>query len=62
VSTTGGASPRWLLPDVLYDVPGRIGLDFDLSQISAGIYGVLLVLLRPEGLFPERRHRKEHAS
>ncbi len=48
----------WLLPDVLYDVPGHIGLDFDLSQISAGIYGVLLVvlmLLRPQGLFPERR-------
>ncbi len=48
----------WLLPDVLYDVPGRIGLDFDLSQVSAGIYGVLLVvlmLLRPEGLLPERR-------
>ncbi len=51
----------WLLPDVLYDVPGRIGLDFDLSQVSAGIYGVLLVvlmLLRPEGLFPERRSQE----
>ena len=48
----------WLLPDVLYDVPGQLGLDFDLSQVSAGIHGVLLVvlmLLRPEGLFPERR-------
>jgi branched-chain amino acid transport system permease protein len=48
----------WLLPDVLYDLPARIGLDFDLSQISAGIYGVLIVvimLLRPQGLLPERR-------
>jgi branched-chain amino acid transport system permease protein len=51
---------NYLLPDVLYDVPSRVGLDFDLSQISSGIYGFLLViimLLRPEGLLPERRHR-----
>jgi len=48
----------WLLPSVLADVPRRVGLDFDLSQISAGIYGALLVVLmlvRPEGLLPERR-------
>ena len=48
----------WLLPDVLAGLPRRIGLDFDLSQISAGIYGALLVvllLLRPQGLLPERR-------
>jgi branched-chain amino acid transport system permease protein len=35
-----------------------VGLDFDLSEISSGIYGFLLViimLLRPEGLLPERR-------
>ena len=50
---------NYLLPRVLYDVPSEIGLDFDLSQISSGIYGLLLVvimLLRPEGLLPERRH------
>jgi branched-chain amino acid transport system permease protein len=50
----------YLLPRVLYDVPSSVGLDFDLSQISSGIYGFLLVivmLLRPEGLLPERRHR-----
>src|SRR5215218_1530201 len=50
---------NYLLPRVLYDVPSEIGLDFDLSQISSGIYGFLLViimLLRPEGLLPERRH------
>jgi branched-chain amino acid transport system permease protein len=51
---------NWLLPRVLHDLPGKVGLDFDLSEISAGIYGFLLVLLmlvRPEGLLPERRHR-----
>ena len=47
-----------LLPRVLYDLPGRVGLDFDLSEISSGIYGLLLVLLmlvRPQGLIPARR-------
>jgi branched-chain amino acid transport system permease protein len=51
---------NYLLPDVLYDVPGKVGLDFALSEISPGIYGFLLVLimlLRPGGLLPERRHR-----
>jgi branched-chain amino acid transport system permease protein len=51
---------NYLLPRVLHDAPGSIGLDFDLSQVSSGIYGFLLVmimLLRPEGLLPERRHR-----
>jgi branched-chain amino acid transport system permease protein len=50
----------YLLPDVLYDLPGVLGLDFDLSQISSGVYGFLLVtvmLLRPQGLLPERRRR-----
>jgi branched-chain amino acid transport system permease protein len=50
---------NYLLPRVLYDVPGKVGLDFDLSEISSGIYGFLLViimLLRPQGLLPERRH------
>jgi branched-chain amino acid transport system permease protein len=49
----------YLLPRVLYDVPGKVGLDFDLSEISSGIYGFLLViimLLRPQGLIPDRRH------
>ena len=51
---------NYLLPRVLYDVPGKVGLDFDLAEISSGIYGFLLViimLLRPEGLLPDRRHR-----
>jgi branched-chain amino acid transport system permease protein len=49
---------NYLLPKVLYDVPGRVGLDFDLSEISSGIYGFLLaiiMLLRPQGLLPDRR-------
>ena len=45
----------YLLPDVLAGVPGRVGLDFDLSVISSGIYGAILLvvmLLRPRGLLP----------
>ncbi|HEY7620977.1 MAG TPA: branched-chain amino acid ABC transporter permease [Solirubrobacteraceae bacterium] len=50
----------YLLPRVFNDVPSKVGLDFDLSAIASGVYGFLLVaimLLRPEGLLPERRHR-----
>jgi branched-chain amino acid transport system permease protein len=50
----------YLLPRVLYDVPGRVGVNIDLAEISSGIYGFLLViimLLRPEGLLPARRPR-----
>jgi branched-chain amino acid transport system permease protein len=54
----------YLLPRVLYNVPSKIGLDFDLSEISSGIYGLLLVvimLLRPQGLLPElRRSAHDH--
>jgi branched-chain amino acid transport system permease protein len=49
---------NYLLPRVLYDVPGVVGLDLDLSQVAPGIYGLLLVvvmLLRPGGLLPDRR-------
>jgi branched-chain amino acid transport system permease protein len=56
---------NWLLPDVLYDLPSALGLDFDLSQIASGIYGFLLVivmLLRPQGLLPERRHTMGRAA
>jgi branched-chain amino acid transport system permease protein len=50
---------HYLLPRVLHDVPSKVGLDFDLSEISAGIYGfilVLVMLLRPAGLLQDRRH------
>jgi branched-chain amino acid transport system permease protein len=62
---------NWLIPDVLNDVPARLNLDFDMTQISFGIYGFLLVImmiLRPQGLLPERRreaemtHADEHAD
>ena len=49
---------NYLLPTVLSDLPSAVGLDFDLSELSPGVYGFLLVivmLLRPEGLLPERR-------
>ena len=36
---------NYLLPNVLYDVPSIVGLDFDLSQVTSGIYGFLLVLV-----------------
>jgi branched-chain amino acid transport system permease protein len=51
-----------LIPDVLNEVPGKVGLDFDLSELSFGIFGFLLVImmvLRPEGLIPERRRQME---
>ena len=51
-----------LIPDVLNTVPGKLGLDFDLTQLGFGIFGFLLVImmvLRPEGLIPERRRQAE---
>ncbi len=51
-----------LIPDVLNEIPGDIGLDFDLTELSFGIFGFLLVMmmvLRPEGLIPERRRKME---
>ena len=51
-----------LIPDVLNDVPSKVGLDFDLTELSFGIFGFLLVImmvLRPEGLIPERRRKLE---
>ena len=56
---TLSAINNYLLPNVLYGVPRDLGLDFDLSEISAGLYGLLLVimmLLRPQGLLPAWRH------
>jgi branched-chain amino acid transport system permease protein len=52
----------YLLPDVLNGLPGDLGLDFDMTQITFAIYGFLLVimmLLRPQGLLPERRRAME---
>jgi branched-chain amino acid transport system permease protein len=51
-----------LIPDVFNSYPSKIGLDFDLTELSFGIFGFLLVImmvLRPEGLIPERRRKIE---
>ncbi len=52
----------YLIPDVFNSLPGTFGLDFTLTDLSFGIFGFLLVLvmiLRPQGLFPERRRKLE---
>jgi branched-chain amino acid transport system permease protein len=51
-----------LIPDVFNNYPSKVGLDFDLTELSFGIFGFLLVImmvLRPEGLIPERRRKIE---
>ena len=52
----------YLIPDVLNGIPSALGLSFNLTDLSFGIFGFLLVLvmvLRPQGLFPERRRALE---
>ena len=55
---------NWLIPDVLNDLPSKLpgSPDFDMTQITFAIYGFLLVImmiLRPQGLLPERRRAAE---
>lgn len=53
---------NWLIPDVLNSLPGQMGLNFDLTQVSFAIFGFILVIvmvLRPEGLIPERARKQE---
>jgi branched-chain amino acid transport system permease protein len=55
----------YLIPDVLNTIPHDFGLNFDLTDLSIGIFGFLLVLvmvLRPQGLFPEQRRKLELAG
>jgi len=50
-----------LIPDVLNPVV-KDALDFDLTQLSFGIFGFLLVImmvLRPQGILPEKRREAE---
>ena len=52
---------RFLLPE-LNGVPDKFGLDFDVTSISFGIFGFLLLVmmvLRPEGFIPNRRRKLE---
>jgi branched-chain amino acid transport system permease protein len=53
---------NWFIPDVLNELPARLNIDFDATQLTFGIYGFLLVImmiLRPQGLLPERRREQE---
>jgi branched-chain amino acid transport system permease protein len=52
----------YFIPNVFNSLPSKFGLTFNLVDVQFAIYGFLLVLmmiLRPEGLIPERRHRLE---
>ncbi|HJS97245.1 MAG TPA: hypothetical protein VJ741_23450 [Solirubrobacteraceae bacterium] len=52
----------YLIPDVLNGIPGDLGLHFNLTDLQVSIFGFLLVLvmvLRPQGLIPERRRKLE---
>ncbi len=52
----------YFIPEVFNNVPSKLGLDFDVTEISFGIFGfiiVLMMILRPEGLLPERRRKLE---
>jgi branched-chain amino acid transport system permease protein len=56
---------NWFIPDVLNDVPSKLHINFDATQITFAIYGFLLVMmmiLRPQGLLPDRRHKMELAE
>ena len=53
---------NYLIPDVFNRVPRDLGLEFDLTELSFGVFGFLLVVmmvLRPEGLLPNRRRQME---
>jgi len=52
---------RYLIPDVLND-KAQSWFNFDLTQLSFSIFGfilVLVMLIRPAGLLPERRRKLE---
>ena len=53
---------NYLIPDVLNGIPAKLGFNFSLTEVEFGIFGFLLVImmvLRPQGLIPERRRRLE---
>jgi branched-chain amino acid transport system permease protein len=54
-----------LIPEILNGLPEKLGLHFQLTDIGFGVFGFLLVVvmvLLPEGLLPERRHRLERVE
>jgi branched-chain amino acid transport system permease protein len=55
----------YLIPDVINSLPSKLGLNFNLTDLQVSIFGFILVLvmvLRPQGLLPERRRRIELAQ
>jgi branched-chain amino acid transport system permease protein len=52
----------YFIPGPFHNLPSKVGLHFDLTELSFGIFGFLIVImmvLRPQGLLPERRRRLE---
>jgi len=52
----------YLIPDVINRLPSDFGLSFSLTDLNVAIFGFLLVIvmvLRPQGLIPERRRKLE---
>jgi branched-chain amino acid transport system permease protein len=52
----------YLLPVVFNSLPSKLGLDFDLTEVNFAIFGFLILIvmvLRPQGLLPERRRKLE---
>ncbi|MEY2514221.1 MAG: branched-chain amino acid transport system permease protein, partial [bacterium] len=52
----------YFIPDVFNAVPRKLGLDFDLTILNFGIFGfviLLVMVLRPQGILPERRRAME---
>ena len=52
----------YLIPDVINSLPSDFGLNFSLVELNVAIFGFLLVIvmvLRPQGLIPERRRKLE---
>jgi branched-chain amino acid transport system permease protein len=52
----------YFIPEVFNSIPHKLGLDFDLTVLNFGIFGFLILIvmvLRPQGLFPERRRALE---
>jgi branched-chain amino acid transport system permease protein len=53
---------NYLIPNTFNSLPSKLGLHFQLTSVEFGIYGFMLVLmmiLRPQGILPERRRRLE---
>jgi branched-chain amino acid transport system permease protein len=53
---------NYLIPNTFNSLPSKFGLHFQLTSVEFGIYGFMLVMimvLRPQGLIPERRRKLE---